>query len=426
MLVVNLLSRAALELSTEAYLVFQGWAAAPGSLEPPGDEEQDFHAFLRESLFLLPDDFDELAYIKERSRAERFDQSQLGLVIAPTQSCNFSCHYCFETHPPGELSPDFQRRVVNLVEERLPGRRELAVQWFGGEPLQSLGVIDRLSGELLRLANKHGAGYAATVITNGYLMSRPVAERLRADGVVAAQVSLDGDRALHDRTRFERPGQGSFDRIVENVCAAGDLFDITLRVHVAPFNVPSVHALVDTLAERGVARSVSEIYFAPLFNYRPNMKETPYRVDGRRFMGAREFAAVQADLLRHARERGFRTPDPLKASWGICTAVRENTIVVDAQGDLFKCYKDVGNARESYGRAGEAVALDVNRTKWLDIEVPRDAECRECQFLPVCFGGCTKQWQEGASKDVICTPLKFNWRERLPLELAPVAEAIGR
>lgn len=412
-LAVNLLSRAAIELSPEAYESF-----ATITTNSDSDEETSgFRRHLMENLFLLPDDFDELAYIKAQTTAARYDESQLGLVIAPTMGCNFSCHYCFENRAPGELSTAAEEKIVALVRENIPGRTDFSVQWFGGEPLQSLASIERLSVAFLRLAAAHNVRYAATVITNGYLMSGDVSEKLERWGVRSVQISLDGDRQLHDRTRFEEPGAGSFDRILENIRAASGRFEMKVRVHVAPFSVNSVFALMDTLAERGMSGHI-ELYFAPLFNYRAGMASQPYAADGKRFMTSREFATIQIRLLQKAKALGFKTPDPLAASYGICTAVRGSTLVVDPSGNLMKCYKDVGNAAEAYGNIFDPTQTkESNRTKWMDIEIPRDEECCECDFLPICLGGCTKQWHEGASKDVICTPLKFNWRERFALEL---------
>jgi uncharacterized protein len=412
-LAVNLLSRAAIELSADAYQSFV-------TITTNDDSDDDTIAFRRhlaENLFILPNDFDELAYIKTQTMEARYDESQLGVVIAPTIGCNFSCHYCFENRTSGDLSDVAEEKIIALVRESIAGRTDLAVQWFGGEPLQSLPSIERLSLGFLRLAVQHDVRYAATVITNGYLMTAEVAEKLERWGVRSVQISLDGDRPLHDRTRFEEPGKGSFDRILENIRTASHRFEIKVRVHVAPFSVASVLGLIDTLAQRDMARHI-ELYFAPLFNYRAGMTSQPYAADGKRFMTAREFAAIQLPLLRSAKAHGFRTADPLASSYGICTAVRGSTLVVDPSGNLLKCYKDVGNAAEAYGNILDPTAAnEPNRAKWMDIAIPRDEECGACDFLPICLGGCTKQWHEGASKDVICTPLKFNWRERLPLEL---------
>jgi uncharacterized protein len=302
-----------------------------------------------------------------------------------------------------------------LVRERLPGREHLSVQWFGGEPLAAISVIDSLSEAFMELATKENTTYAATVITNGYLLTSPVSALLARRGVQLVQITLDGDRSLHDRVRFQNRQQGSFDVILDNVRYASLQMSIKLRVHVAPYNLASVFSLLDTLAEEKMQSHIAQIYFAPLFNYRPHMTGQPYATDGKRFMNARNFAEVQVQLLQKAAMAGFRIPDPLDVSYGVCTAVRESTLVVDASGSLVKCYKDVGVADQAIGTLAEGVTNGPMLQKWMDLPLPRDEECRACRFLPICLGGCSKQWQEQASKDVICTPLRYNSEEIIRL-----------
>jgi uncharacterized protein len=414
---VNLLSRTAIALSSQAYEAFLEIAGG-GSDPPDADEDPEFAEFLetlKTGLFLLNDDFDELAYIRYRTHQERFDTSQLGLVITPTMGCNFSCHYCCENRTGARLSDEAQDRIVRLVASNLVGRESLSVQWFGGEPLLALPVIENLSRKFLAVASAAGADYAATVITNGYLMTAPVSRLLAELGVTTVQISLDGDKDLHDRTRFESPGGGSFETILENIRQAAPRLSIKLRVHVAPFNLDSVRRLVDALGELGMADHIAELYFAPLFNYRQAMRGQAYESDGKRFMTSEQFAGAQVDLLRRAARWGFATPDFLNVSYGVCTAVRNSTLVVDADGHLMKCYKDVGVADEAIGSLSTGPLANSNLLKWMDIQIPRDDECRECRFLPICLGGCTKQWHEGASKEVICSPLKFNAEEVIRL-----------
>jgi uncharacterized protein len=412
---VNLLSRTAITLSPQAYEAYQEMAC--GEAEMPAPEEapelHEFEQMLRTGLFLLDDDFDELAYIRYRVQQERFDTRQLGLVITPTMGCNFSCHYCFENKTDSFLSEEAQNRLIRLVASNLAGREHLSVQWFGGEPLQALPIIENLSRNFMRLAQTAGVAYAATVITNGYLMTEEVSQRLAELGVTTVQISLDGDKHLHDRTRFERPGAGSFEKILEHIRLASPHLSVKLRVHVAPFNVDSVRHLIDTLGQRQIAPHVAELYFAPLFNYRQAMPGQAYQSDGKRFMNSEQFAGTQIELLQRAAAWGFAAPDFLEVSYGICTAVRNNTLVVDADGNLMKCYKDVGVSEEATGSLSTGPQANRNLLKWMDIQIPRDDECRECRFLPICLGGCTKQWHEGASKGVICTPLKYNAEEMI-------------
>ncbi len=109
--------------------------------------------------------------------------------------------------------------------------------------------------------------------------------------------------------------------------------------------------------------------------------------------------------------------DPLEADYGVCTALRENTVVINADGTLAKCYMDAGDSVESYGNISEGILNSENLVKWRRQSFLKDSECRECTMAPVCLGGCSKEVQDGADKAVICTPLKYNYRELLRLHL---------
>jgi uncharacterized protein len=147
---LNLLSRSAIRLSRDAFETYRALARnAPCTNDA---ESHELSKVLRDRKFLVDDDFDEIAYIRYRSHRDRYDNRTLGLVISPTLGCNFSCHYCFENKTDETLTEDNQNRLLELVAANLRGKEVLGVQWFGGEPLNALPVIERLSNTLPRLS----------------------------------------------------------------------------------------------------------------------------------------------------------------------------------------------------------------------------------------------------------------------------------
>ena len=103
-------------------------------------------------------------------------------------------------------------------------------------------------------------------------MTEPIFHILNNINVKTVQITLDGDRTLHNRTRFENPGTNSFDVILKNIKLASKLLSIKIRVYVSPFNIKNVFSLIDTLEKEGMKEHISEIYFASLFNYRQGSK----------------------------------------------------------------------------------------------------------------------------------------------------------
>lgn len=411
-LLTNLVTRAVVEVSETDY---QDLSRLPHGLE---GLPTDLRSHLAAGMFIVDEELDELEYVRHKVHEARYSSQELKLVVAPTMSCNYNCHYCFEEKAPTFLGPVEQRQILEHVARELPGKSALGIQWFGGEPLLAIEVVESLSRQLMALAESAGAGYSATLVTNGSRLTGPVSEALASLGVRSAQVTLDGDRHLHDKTRSDGEGS-SYETLLGNVAEARVFMDVQIRVHVAPFSVDRVRNLLLDLAERGLADGETEIYFSPLFQYVPVPRlhggASQFGADERRFFSAEQFAHAETGLYRQAAELGFRLPELLDASFGVCTAVQNNALVLGPRGNIYKCYFDLNNEARRVGSLSAGVAPGPRLLEWMDHEIARDAECESCTFLPVCFGGCTKKWHTGASKSTICTPFRYNWSDLVQL-----------
>src|SRR4029453_3736322 len=91
--------------------------------------------------------------------------------------------------------------------------------FWGGEPLLNLPVVYYLAEHVHAEASRRGVTLALNIITNGLLLTPEVVDRLVPYGLNGVKVTLDGDKAAHDRMRPMRGGQGTFDKIVANLKA---------------------------------------------------------------------------------------------------------------------------------------------------------------------------------------------------------------
>ena len=81
---------------------------------------------------------------------------------------------------------------------------------------------------------------------------------------------------------------------------------------------------------------------------------------------------MQIELLTKAKKLGFQLKDWLDVSYGICTAVKAGTMVVNPEGSLFKCYLDVGDESEAFEHLASNKKNESNASKWLNVELPKD------------------------------------------------------
>ena len=145
----------------------------------------------------------------------------LHLIIMPTEQCNFRCTYCYEDFALGRMSPGIVTGLKLLIERRAPTLDLLAIAWFGGEPTLALDIVADVQSHAQALARQSpGLRVGASMTTNGYLLDRHRFQELLNLGVREFQISLDGPGEFHDRRRVKIGGQGTFDRIWENLRSA--------------------------------------------------------------------------------------------------------------------------------------------------------------------------------------------------------------
>src|SRR5207244_5169089 len=124
---------------------------------------------------------------------------------------------------------------------------KFVLTFFGGEPLLNLPVTYFLSERCHELAKARGVKLIINVITNGLLLTPEIVDRLVPFGLNGIKVTLDGDRDAHNRMRPLRGGQGTFDRIVENVRAVAGKVRIAIGGNFDESSVDSYPALLEYL-----------------------------------------------------------------------------------------------------------------------------------------------------------------------------------
>jgi uncharacterized protein len=161
-----------------------------------------------------PDTFEPMAgVLKEKTSGV---VKALCLHIAHT--CNLNCSYCFASQGKyhGEravMSFEVGRRALDFLIENSGSRRNLEVDFFGGEPLLNFEVVKQLVEYARSVEGKHGKNFRFTLTTNGLLIDDDVIEFANRE-MSNVVLSLDGRREIHDRFRVDYAGIGSFDRIV--------------------------------------------------------------------------------------------------------------------------------------------------------------------------------------------------------------------
>ena len=406
-------------LAPDAYRAY--WAAANGA-----SGLADATATLRDLIdkgFLVGNDVDELSEIMSAHEKARRSRDRIELLIAPSMACNLDCFYCFESNRyAGRMSTAVQSDIVRLVRRYFKsGTKRLDVTWYGGEPLLAFSVVELLSKRLLALSGEFGSEYAAQIVTNGTLLTHEMARQLASWNVKRAQITLDGVPQLHNTRRVAKNGKPTFYRILDGIEAAAAHMHVSLRsMYVA--RLRRVWRNCFRSSPRGGLTGVVSLYAAPLQKVPGHETRWPHAPQAQLRSVMHQSGSGQLDVLdsREAADLelrlndllwkyGFavsnRLPEPRSTT---CMADEEHSWLIEANGDVQKCYWTAGLRAEAAGRlAEEGIVPREPYRKWQDWTEFRNTGCLQCIMLPICLGRCPLKHLSNTPD--YCLPFKHNW-----------------
>jgi uncharacterized protein len=317
---------------------------------------------------------------KKNENNKRFE-----LIAVMNLDCNLSCTYCYEGDMKGKLymSQDTSEHLTDFISNNLgPDVDVINIDFYGGEPLLSLKHIKDISGRVRALSDSKGIKYEFTLVTNGTLLNPRTVGELIPLGLKGAKITLDGPGYMHNKSRPFKGGAGSFDSIVRN------LKDVCEQIHISVggnFTRQNYHAfpeLLDYLAGEGITPDrVSGIKFDPVVKSDNWHSPTDFR-DGSVSVDEPWIVEASLFLREEILKRGYNTPEMEVFT---CMVNLKDSFVVNHDGSIYKCPGFIGKEGFEAGDIARGVSdfgASHNLENW------KTEECKDCQYLPFCFGGC--------------------------------------
>lgn len=174
---------------------------------------EDIKALEKMGKLYTPDTYEGMAFdFKNRSTVIK------ALCLHVAHTCNLNCNYCFASQGKyhGEralMSFEVGKRALDFLIENSGTRRNLEVDFFGGEPLMNWDVVKQLVAYAREQEKIHNKNFRFTLTTNGVLIDDDVIEFSNKE-MSNVVLSLDGRKEVHDRLRKDYIGRGSYDIIV--------------------------------------------------------------------------------------------------------------------------------------------------------------------------------------------------------------------
>lgn len=410
----NARSGAVALMTADNYRSYQNLAeklsnGSAGSLSP---EEQTLLDQLAYGRFAYPAEYDEHDSLKFFHNLHRYGTETIGLILAPTMNCNMACEYCFEPNKKGRMSSQIIEGILAFVEKKAQAVRFVDINWYGGEPLLAMDIIEDIAESLIEMGKEKDFAYTSSMITNGYLLTPENVDRLVELNVSMAQITLDGPKRFHDKKRPLKNGQSSFDTIIKNIAYAVNKMAIGIRVNIdKSFDDEVVGELLGELTEAGLRDKVA-IYFGqlePASEVCANISESCYN--------ANEYSTAEVDYFRKLLEYGFqilRLPSPVTV---YCMAQIANAYLIDPDGDIYRCYNHVGDKSKIMGNILNPINYEhPGFTRMFNFSPFDSASCRECSILPICMGGCpAKRIDRELDDEELCETWKRNLESMLEI-----------
>jgi uncharacterized protein len=406
---------------TDAQLVVSSDVAAlldRKSFEALSDSEREAVDLLSENGFFVPDYETDRRNMADYFHRIKHSSDELHITVLTTLQCNFACGYCYQgdredfNQFADKMTLETSARIAAWIENELDRLRpeKFAMTFFGGEPLLNLPVVYDLAERTWAATQARGIKQSLSMITNGLLLTEDVVDRLVPRGLRGIKITLDGDRETHDRMRPLRGGQGTFDRIVENIRKVADRTRISLGGNFDESSVDSFPALLDFISAQEFADKLVKVNFKPIVRDRPQPKPSlkgllplvPVSDAGKTLAGTCQtsvgtgggstcdscsFLDEKAAFLRNeTRRHGLPGPDGVPG--GPCHVHHANAHTIGPDGSLYACPGFTGEKALSTGHiTGKTDAWRESNKRKFDSLDPWK-ECGDCAYMPTCAGGC--------------------------------------
>lgn len=318
------------------------------------------------------------------------------LCLHVAHVCNLACSYCFAgqgRYQGAQALMPFEvgREALDFLVRHSGTRRNLEVDFFGGEPLMNWDVVKRLVAYGRGLEQQHNKVFRFTLTTNGVLLDDEVMDFCNRE-MHNVVLSLDGRREVHDRFRVDHMGRGSYDDVVpkfqEFVRRRGPK-GYYMRGTYTHHNLDFVNDVIH-MADLGFTQlSMEPVVTSPDDPSAITADDLPQvflayerlaegmlarRREGRPF----EFYHYQIDLGHgpciHKRVAG-------------CGSGTEY-LAVTPWGDLYPCHQFVGEPAYRLGSLAEGITNNALQDSFGRLNVFSHAECQGCWARYFCAGGC--------------------------------------
>jgi uncharacterized protein len=356
------------------------------------DKDQQFYNLLKDKKILVSKGENSRSLMERQYRRDAlcFDNAHLELSICPTLGCNFRCPYCFE-HTQQDMAFMSLETINQLILfiKSFKSIKSLSITWYGGEPTidRAFDVVREITRRI-KCLDLHFQ--EAGLITNAYLLENDKIEQLNDLNIKNVQITLDGPQRVHDGRRVLTGGRPTFERIMKNIDTllnSSFAGSCNIRINIDQSNLSSFFDIRNYLIERFEGMRIS--VYAGHIDTSSNDDN-----DDNCNLCAQDWKDFTLDQFKRVNNFSGEGVYPLGAVFNICSATTRNSFVVGPQGELYKCWEDVGRKEMIIGDISNDPLISNNELVVLysvGTDPFLDDDCKACSVFPICSGGCANR-----------------------------------
>ena len=352
---------------------------------------EDIEALIKDGRLFAKDAFENSALdFKKRQGVLK------AICLHVAHDCNLACKYCFAGKgeydgPKGLMSFETGKRALDFLVEKSGTRKNLEVDFFGGEPLLNWEVCKKLVEYGRSIEKEHGKNFRFTLTTNGVLVNDEVIDFCNREmGNVV--LSLDGRKETHDRLRTTCNGKGSYDLIVDKFkkfANARNQADYYMRGTYTHYNTDFSKDIIH-MADLGFKElSIEPVVSDPTEPYALKENDLPILKE--------QYEILADEMLRRYRDgNGFTFYHyMIDLNSGPCIVKRisgcgvgTEYMAVTPSGELYPCHQFVGDEKFLLGDIWKGVTNTAILDEFKGCNVYSHPECKDCFAKLYCSGGC--------------------------------------
>ncbi len=318
------------------------------------------------------------------------------LCLHVAHTCNLNCEYCFASQGKyhGEralMSLEVGKQALDFLVKNSGTRKNLEVDFFGGEPLMNWEVVKGIVQYGRELEKIHNKNFRFTLTTNGVLLDDDIIDFANKE-MHNVVLSLDGRKEIHDNLRKTVNGKGSYDMIVpkfqhfiEKRGEQGYYMRGTFTHNNTDFTNDIFH-----MADLGFTQlSMEPVVCKPDDPYALTEEDLPVLFE--------QYEILANEMIKRDKEgRGFTFYHyMIDLEGGPCIYKRisgcgsgTEYMAVTPWGELFPCHQFVGDEKYSLGNIWDGVTNTAAQQEFKLCNAYSREECRNCWAKLYCSGGC--------------------------------------